>query len=84
MSCICLHMIISSQGAHLHACCVMLPNCTLKSMCLFACMSRHVLPLLGVMSSFRTKDDHLADHHLSSCSHADSVRKQGGAPAETS
>lgn len=48
--------------------------------CLHACINM-LFRLLGVMSLFRTSDDHSADHHLSPCSHVDLVRKQ--VPAET-
>lgn len=83
MPCICLHMIISSQCGHLHACCVTscdsVSAACLRVLRMFACMSQHVLPLLGVMSLFRTSDDHSADHHLSPCSRVDLVTKQGRA-----
>lgn len=75
VSCICLHLIMSSQCVHWHACCVMLS----VSPRVFACMSWHVLPrALAVVPLFRTGDDHSADHHLSPCSLVDLVIKRGG------
>lgn len=72
MSVTCQHMLISSQRAHLHACCVMFSDSvSLYVLRVFVWM-HECMPLLGAMSLFCTSDD----HHLSPCSHVGLVITQ--------